>query len=238
MNDVIKFLSGIIVLTAFAACSKGDLPNSDQLIFPGNINGIVTDAEGNPINHIKVTITQIADPIIVYTSRRGEFVADIDLHDGMLFDREDFHPYPGGAMYAYGRKEGKLEALDLTIPKVLRTSRWLRILTKDYLAKQICLYDLNSRDLLVYDTSTHKMDRITTLDEEFRPYQAVLLERHVILNQQLKQQDTVRIYDRSTGKLLCSQRLEVALDEPMFHEATNTIVMVDSNGRTYFWKVE
>lgn len=84
MNVVIKFLSGIIVLTAFAACSKGDLSNSDQLIFPGNINGIVTDAEGNPINHIKVTITQIADPIIVYTSRRGEFVADIDLHDGML----------------------------------------------------------------------------------------------------------------------------------------------------------
>ena len=176
----------------------------------------------------------------VYDLLGGTFIytLEVDLHDGMLFDREDFHPYPGGVLYTYGRKEGKLEALDLTIPKVLRTSRWLRILTKDYLAKQICLYDFNNRDLLVYDTSTHKMDRITTLDEEFRPYQALLLERHMILNQRLKQQDTVRIYDRSTGKLLCSQRLEVALDEPMFHEATNTIVMVDSNGRTYFWKVE
>lgn len=84
MKVVIKFLSGIIVLAALAACSKGDLSTSDQLIFPGNISGLVLDEEGNPINHIKVTITQIADPIIVYTSRRGEFVADIDLHDGML----------------------------------------------------------------------------------------------------------------------------------------------------------
>jgi hypothetical protein len=82
------------------------------------------------------------------------------------------------------------------------------------------------------------MARITTLGEEFEPYQAILLERHVILNQRFEQGDTVRIYDRGTGAFLCTQRLEVALVEPMFHEATGTIAMVDNNGRKYFWKVE
>lgn len=84
MKIVIKFLSGIIVLSALVACSKGAPFMPDQMISPGNISGLVLDEEGNPINHIKVTITQNSGPIIVYTSIRGEFVAEMDLHDGML----------------------------------------------------------------------------------------------------------------------------------------------------------
>lgn len=180
---------------------------------------------------IQLRVCDLLDSTYVYDQQ-------VDLHDGGFFNRDNFHPCPGGAMYGFGWKEGKLEVLDLTVPKVMRVNRRLWILTKDYLAKQVCLYDVNSRELLVYDTATHGLVRITTLEEEFQPYQAILLERYVILNQRFKQQDTVRIYDRGTGELLCAQRLEVALDEPMLHEATGTIAMVDSNGRRYFWKVE
>lgn len=178
--------------------------------------------------------------LCVYDLRDSTFIYDqqVDLHDGGFFDRDNFHPYPGGVIYGYGRKEGKLEALDLTVPKVMRANRRLWILTKDHLAKQVCLYDQNSRELLVYDTATHGMARVTTLGEEFKPYQAILLERHVILTQWFEQRDTVWIYDRGNGELVCTQRLEVALVESMFHEATGTIAMVDSSGRKYFWKVE
>lgn len=162
---------------------------------------------------------------------------DVDLRSSGYFFNDNFRMCPGGVMYGYGRQEGgKLEVLDLTVPKVFVMNRWLKILTQDPLAKQVCLYDRNSRELLVYDTGAHDLIRITTLDEAFRPHQAILLERHVILTQQFR--DTVRIYDRGTGELLCSQRLEVALDEPMVHEATATIAMVDSNCRKYFWTLE
>ncbi len=180
---------------------------------------------------IQLCVYDLLDSTFIYKQQ-------VDQHDSGFFDKDNFHPYPGGVIYGYGRKEGKLEALDLTVPKVMRANRRLRILTKDHLAKQVCLYDRNSRELLVYDTATHGMARITTLGEEFEPYQAILLERHVILNQWFNQQDMVKIYDRGTGALLYAQRLEVALVEPMFHEATGTIAMVDNNGRKYFWKVE
>ena len=53
-------------------------------MLPGNIHGFVTDEEGSPINHIKVTITQSDFPLVVYTSSRGEFIADMALTEGTL----------------------------------------------------------------------------------------------------------------------------------------------------------
>ena len=48
-----------------------------------NLNGMVTDDEGNPINHIRVTL-EWADPafspLVVYTSTNGEFYADLDFY--------------------------------------------------------------------------------------------------------------------------------------------------------------
>ena len=84
MNRVIRFLTGIIVLSAIAACSKAEPSISDPSMLPGNIHGFVTDEEGFPINHIKVTITQSAFPLVVYTSSRGEFIADMALTEGLL----------------------------------------------------------------------------------------------------------------------------------------------------------
>lgn len=84
MNRVIRFLTGIIVLSAMAACSKADPSISDPTMLPGNIHGFVTDEDGSPINHIKVTLTQSAFPLVVYTSSRGEFIADMALTEGPL----------------------------------------------------------------------------------------------------------------------------------------------------------
>jgi hypothetical protein len=53
-------------------------------MLPGNIHGFVTDEDGSPINHIKVTITQSDFPLVVYTSSRGEFIADMVLTEGPL----------------------------------------------------------------------------------------------------------------------------------------------------------
>lgn len=46
----------------------------------GNIQGIVTDAEGNPINHIKITLQWEGDDnqLSVYSSSKGEFIADLE----------------------------------------------------------------------------------------------------------------------------------------------------------------
>jgi putative lipoprotein (rSAM/lipoprotein system) len=48
--------------------------------YKSNIQGVVTDAEGNPINHIKVTLSteDTSSQISVYTSSNGEFVADME----------------------------------------------------------------------------------------------------------------------------------------------------------------
>jgi hypothetical protein len=48
-----------------------------------NLNGIVTDDEGNPINHIRITLEwddQAFSPLTVYTSTDGEFSADLDYY--------------------------------------------------------------------------------------------------------------------------------------------------------------
>lgn len=181
---------------------------------------------------VQLRVYDLLENTVIYTK-------DVDLHNSGFFYHDNFRVCPGGIMYGVGRQtEGRLEVVDLTVPKVLVMKRWLGILTNDPLAKQVCLYDRNSRELLVYDTSSHNLVRITTLDEAYRPYQAVLLERHVILTQQYCDADTVRIYDRGSGELLCSQRLELTLEDPLVHEATGTIAMVDGNCRKYFWTLE
>jgi hypothetical protein len=48
-----------------------------------NLNGTVTDDEGNPINHIRITLEwddQAFSPLTVYTSTNGEFYADLDFY--------------------------------------------------------------------------------------------------------------------------------------------------------------
>lgn len=101
MNKVIRFLTGIIVLSAMAACSKADLSMSDPSMLPGNIHGFVTDEDGSPINHIKVTITQSAFPLVVYTSSRGEFIADMAFTEGPLeITLEDVDGEENGGAFA------------------------------------------------------------------------------------------------------------------------------------------
>ena len=49
-----------------------------------NLNGTVTDDEGNPINHIRITLEweeRAFSPLTVYTSTNGEFYADLDFYN-------------------------------------------------------------------------------------------------------------------------------------------------------------
>lgn len=101
MNRVIRFMTGIIILSAIAACSKAEPSMSDPSMLPGNIHGFVTDEDGSPINHIKVTITQSSLPLIVYTSSRGEFIADMALTEGPLeITLEDIDGEENGGAFA------------------------------------------------------------------------------------------------------------------------------------------
>lgn len=48
-----------------------------------SLNGIVIDDDGNPINHIRVTLKwndTAFSPLVVYTSTKGEFYADLDFY--------------------------------------------------------------------------------------------------------------------------------------------------------------
>ena len=101
MNRVIRFMTGIILLSAIAACSKAEPSMSDPSMLPGNIHGFVTDEDGSPINHIKVTIAQSSLPLIVYTSSRGEFIADMALTEGPLeITLEDIDGEENGGTFA------------------------------------------------------------------------------------------------------------------------------------------
>lgn len=94
-------MTGIIILSAIAACSKAEPSMSDPSMLPGNIHGFVTDEDGSPINHIKVTITQSSLPLIVYTSSRGEFIADMALTEGPLgITLEDIDGEENGGAFA------------------------------------------------------------------------------------------------------------------------------------------
>lgn len=74
MNRTIQFILALICLSS---CSSAfDLFDPSEA---GNIQGTVTDAEGNPINHIKVTLNWEGsdEQLSVYTSSKGEFIADL-----------------------------------------------------------------------------------------------------------------------------------------------------------------
>ena len=75
----ISIILSIISLWLISSCMAMDsgIMGTDTI----SLNGIVTDDEGNPINHIKVTLEWDDDyfsPLSVYTSTKGEFHADLD----------------------------------------------------------------------------------------------------------------------------------------------------------------
>ena len=77
----ISTILGIMSLWFLTSCMAMDsgIMRTDTI----NLNGIVTDDEGNPINHIKVTLEwdeASFSPLSVYTSTNGEFYADLDFY--------------------------------------------------------------------------------------------------------------------------------------------------------------
>lgn len=78
MKKIIRNIAGLLTLAAVSACSAGfDLAVNGPTII---IHGSVTDTIGSPLNHIKVTL-DYGDEIgqmTVYTSLRGEFIADME----------------------------------------------------------------------------------------------------------------------------------------------------------------
>lgn len=84
MNRAIQFLTVLLVMSALHSCAKADAEFHDPAMFPGNIRGIVTDEDGNPLNHIKVIIDPTGYPIVEYTSSKGEFVAYKKLQVGVF----------------------------------------------------------------------------------------------------------------------------------------------------------
>lgn len=86
MKKAIKLLAVIIAASALSSCSEGHAGPYEEVAYV-NIHGMITDKEGAPINHLKVTITQpqLYYPTVVYTSIRGEFIADMYL-DGDRID--------------------------------------------------------------------------------------------------------------------------------------------------------
>lgn len=100
MKQAIKLLAGILAMSALSACSAEYMGPDDQIY--GNIRGIVTDMEGTPVNHIKVTISQPQHhyPTIVYTSIRGEFIADMHLEgDRIDILMEDIDGEENGGLF-------------------------------------------------------------------------------------------------------------------------------------------
>ena len=77
----ISTILGIMSLWFLTSCMAMDpgIMVTDTI----NLNGIVTDDEGNPINHIRITLEwddQAFSPLTVYTSTDGEFSADLDYY--------------------------------------------------------------------------------------------------------------------------------------------------------------
>ena len=78
MKSPTSIIGGVITLALLTACSAAyDYADPG---FIGNVRGLVTDTEGVPLNHIKVTLDCGADlgQTTVYTSMKGEFIADIN----------------------------------------------------------------------------------------------------------------------------------------------------------------
>ena len=77
MKRLFSLIAGGMLCASISSCSVGyDYAVSDQI----QIQGTVTDTEGNPINHIKITFGygEGTELITVYTSLKGEFIADIE----------------------------------------------------------------------------------------------------------------------------------------------------------------
>lgn len=76
MKRLTRFISGLIAAAAVSSCMAFDAEIQEQM---GVIQGIVTDMEGTPLNHIKVVLDYGDDlgQLTVYTSLKGEFIADI-----------------------------------------------------------------------------------------------------------------------------------------------------------------
>ena len=77
----ISIISGIVSLWLITSCMAMDpgIMVTDTI----NLNGTVTDDEGNPINHIRITLEwedRAFSPLTVYTSTNGEFYADLDFY--------------------------------------------------------------------------------------------------------------------------------------------------------------
>ena len=78
MKSPTSIIGGVITLALLTACSAAYDYAAPGFI--GNVRGLVTDTEGAPLNHIKVTLDCGAElgQTTVYTSMKGEFLADIN----------------------------------------------------------------------------------------------------------------------------------------------------------------
>lgn len=81
MNKLLNIISVVVLAVSCSTMSldKDDL-GSDIIT---NIEGSVTDTLGNPIEHIKVTITiPYQDVLTVYTGSDGKFIAKLNIDGG------------------------------------------------------------------------------------------------------------------------------------------------------------
>jgi putative lipoprotein (rSAM/lipoprotein system) len=84
MRNVTRFITGLLTIAAVSACSSAY--DMESRLPMGNIRGVVKDSDGEPLNHIKVTVGygEGISPMTVYTSMKGEFIADLDPSATML----------------------------------------------------------------------------------------------------------------------------------------------------------
>ena len=76
MKNKLRIITGFIIWAIVSSCSA----DYDHYIpAPIQIRGTVTDTEGNPVNHIKITFDcgEREASLTVYTSLKGEFIADL-----------------------------------------------------------------------------------------------------------------------------------------------------------------
>ena len=77
MRRLFRLAYGLVALAAVSSCMAYDAAVPESM---GLIHGTVTDMEGNPLNHIKVVLNygEEMGQMTVYTSLKGEFIADIE----------------------------------------------------------------------------------------------------------------------------------------------------------------
>lgn len=100
MRNKARFITGLLSLAAFCACSAEYDMEAPAIM--GNIHGIVTDSDGMPLNHIRVTLDYGDDTqkMTVYTSLKGEFIADMDPSaDNLILKLEDIDGEENGGQF-------------------------------------------------------------------------------------------------------------------------------------------